>query len=592
MFCKAVLKLLLPLLVATAPLLANVPYNVRILGIDDADIANTVSGASSLLSLRDKPPPTMSALRRRAEGDVADLVNVMRSFGYYDARIEAHIDGIDGNTVVILRVYEGTVYRLRSVQLLADEAMEETPAFFDYIGAPNLELVLDEPAKASEIIYARGQLLRSISKQGYPLAAITDEQVLVDVIDKKVDLIFQVDTGPRALFGDTEFLGLQSVKPSFIRGKILWNRHRLFDPRCLEATEEALLQTQLFEYVNVHYDDELTSNGELPIIVDLAESKHRSIGAGVSVTTQQGPGVSGEWEHRNVAGYGQTFNVAADIWNRLQHASMMYRLPDFVCPIQELVWLAELHNEETTSFEERSFSLSTIVEAQCTDYTTVSYGVSVKQLHSTKSDNSGDFTLIKLPLMWRWNTSNNILNPTRGYTAQVKMTPTQQVLRSNLEYLETIFTGTAYKSLDCDSRYVFAGKVVAGNILGAGRRAIPAPERFYSGSENTLRGYNYMTVSPLNEENEPIGGRSIMVLSSEMRIRFRENLGCVAFYEIGNVYEKKWPQLHKKQLQSIGFGARYYTPVGPLRLDVAFPLNGRRVLDDSFQFYFSIGQAF
>ena len=100
-----------------------------------------------------------------------------------------------------------------------------------------------------------------------------------------------------------------------------------------------------------------------------------------------------------------------------------------------------------------------------------------------------------------------------------------------------------------------------------------------------------MTVSPL-EKNKPIGGRSLMVYSLEARMRVWESLGLVAFYDFGNVYSNPVPQFDHKQLQSAGLGLRYHTPVGPLRLDIAFPFNPRRHLDNSFQLYFSIGQSF
>ncbi len=100
-----------------------------------------------------------------------------------------------------------------------------------------------------------------------------------------------------------------------------------------------------------------------------------------------------------------------------------------------------------------------------------------------------------------------------------------------------------------------------------------------------------MTVSPLDRENKPIGGRSIMVYSLETRFKLN-NFGWAFFYEVGNVYNQILPQFFDKQLQSIGLGLHYYTQAGPLRLDLAFPLEPRKGIDKSFQFYISIGQAF
>ena len=81
--------------------------------------------------------------------------------------------------------------------------------------------------------------------------------------------------------------------------------------------------------------------------------------------------------------------------------------------------------------------------------------------------------------------------------------------------------------------------------------------------------------------------------SFEIRTRAQNGIGWVAFYDIGNVYRHVVPDPHRRPfLRSVGIGARYSTPIGPLRLDIAFPLNRRRHIDPLFQLYFSIGQAF
>src|SRR5262249_18262594 len=135
---------------------------------------------------------------------------------------------------------------------------------------------------------------------------------------------------------------------------------------------------------------------------------------------------------------------------------------------------------------------------------------------------------------------------------------------------------------------------------------IPPPERFFAGSDGLLRGYRYLTVSPLNKEREPIGGRSMLIGAFELRWRLTKKWGLVGFYDIGNVYSQSVPDLSRKQLQSVGVGIRYHTLVGPIRLDVAFPLDRRHDIkirdkhsgghhhthDPTYQIYFSIGQSF
>jgi translocation and assembly module TamA len=143
-----------------------------------------------------------------------------------------------------------------------------------------------------------------------------------------------------------------------------------------------------------------------------------------------------------------------------------------------------------------------------------------------------------------------------------------------------------------DKRIIFAAKLMAGSIIGASKHEIPISERFFAGSENALRGYAFESVCPIGCHHKLLGGRSLLIQSIELRTRIGKNFGMVGFYEIGNVFPSYIPDFRQEFLQSAGAGIRYYTPVGPLRLDIAFPLNRRRHFDQPFEIYFSIGQSF
>ena len=106
-----------------------------------------------------------------------------------------------------------------------------------------------------------------------------------------------------------------------------------------------------------------------------------------------------------------------------------------------------------------------------------------------------------------------------------------------------------------------------------------------------MRGYEYQKVGPLDENDDPIGGRTLLELSGELRIRVTETIGVVPFVDGGAVSEEPYPDFEDGMRWAAGLGFRYFTGFGPLRLDVAFPINGRDV-DNLFEFYVSFGQAF
>jgi translocation and assembly module TamA len=130
-----------------------------------------------------------------------------------------------------------------------------------------------------------------------------------------------------------------------------------------------------------------------------------------------------------------------------------------------------------------------------------------------------------------------------------------------------------------------------GALGGASRTDGPANLRFYAGGGGTVRGFAYPTAGELDEETDPIGGRSVFEVSGEVRARVTETIGLVAFVDAGSAFTSRLPDFSEALRVGAGPGVRYISPIGPLRLDVAFPVNPRDS-DDFFQLYVSIGQAF
>ena len=152
--------------------------------------------------------------------------------------------------------------------------------------------------------------------------------------------------------------------------------------------------------------------------------------------------------------------------------------------------------------------------------------------------------------------------------------------------------GSAYYGFGPDDRFVLAGRSRIGSIVGERTEAVPADRRFYAGGGGSIRGYEFQRVGPLDEDNEPLGGRSLLELGGEVRVRLTEEIGAVPFIDGGTVFDSPYPDMDETLRWAAGLGVRYFTGFGPLRLDVAFPLNPRDDVDDVFQFYVSFGQAF
>jgi translocation and assembly module TamA len=201
------------------------------------------------------------------------------------------------------------------------------------------------------------------------------------------------------------------------------------------------------------------------------------------------------------------------------------------------------------------------------------------------------FGLFSLPTRFGWDTSENLLDPVSGRRLTLQFTPFYEIFGDHLGFVKGYATYSQYVKLTEKPLLVLAGRSAFGSMVGASRNAIPADERFYAGGGRSIRGYAYQSVGPL-EENKPTGGRSLMEVSLELRTKVTDTIGFVAFLDGGNASSSVTPDPTEPLRWGAGAGIRYFTPVGPLRLDVAVPLNRRDKVDDRFHVYMSLGQAF
>ena len=552
-------------------------YEVEFRGISDKETLNQLQASSLLVKKQHASPRTIAALRRRAERDVPQLLKVMHSFAYLEAKIDLDVS----KERVLIIIEEGPIYPLAACTVEGVEADIES-----------LGIILGEPAYPKTILQAEDFLVKQLVDQGYALAKVEVRDVIVDLEKKAAFVTFKIDPGPICYFGETEIIGNKKVKDLFFRRKLLWCKGDLYDEQKILETERAIEASSLFSSLTVTAEKSLDEEGLLPLTITVEENAQRSVSIGLAYATILGPGISFEWENRNLCGLGEKLSFQTRAWWRFQQGKLLYLQPEFFKKGQDLLLQAELEHEKTKGFQERSVTLSAILENRLTKSLRLSYGLQAKELSTFDSDNNRSYTLFKAPFQVRYSHTDNLLDPTCGFAFHLKLIPAIQTLHPRFAYVTKWLTASYYHPMQ--GVLIFATKLTAGSIFGASRFNIPPSERFYAGSDTCLRGYHYLTVSPLTHQKrpKPLGGRSILALSLEAREHREDSLGWVLFYDVGNVWSSYIPDLREKLLQSVGIGARYGTPVGPLRADLAFPLNRRKHLDSFCQLYISIGQAF
>jgi len=260
---------------------------------------------------------------------------------------------------------------------------------------------------------------------------------------------------------------------------------------------------------------------------------------------------------------------------------------------QNLLADFEIAHEITDAYRENRIKTAVALARKLRENLDVSGGLSFEIERTTDSTGYHAYELFGVPLTGRYDGSDNLLDPTKGVRLGLAVTPyggTSDGTPTTFVKLET--TGSTYWSFGKRPDLTLALRGRYGSMLAQQTGDVPGSIRFYAGGGGSIRGYGYQLVGPLDQNNKPLGARSVLEASAEARYRITRDIGVVAFLDGGNAYSTATPKFGEPLQWGAGLGLRYYTPIGPIRADVGIPLNRRRGVDDAFQVYFSLGQAF
>jgi translocation and assembly module TamA len=239
----------------------------------------------------------------------------------------------------------------------------------------------------------------------------------------------------------------------------------------------------------------------------------------------------------------------------------------------------------------RYANITTAIRHRFSDVFSIQAGIEAERGQTSDVLGQVDYTLVGVPLSLRYDSTDSQLDPTRGIRVAASVTPYAAFGGNAAPFIQSKASISGYYALDEDARYVLAGRIGLGSIAGADLDEVPATRRFYAGGGGSVRGYAYRTLSPLGPLNHLTGGRSLFEASVEARIKITNTIGIVPFFDAGMAFASQFPNFKEKMQYAAGLGLRYYTPIGPIRVDVAAPLNPRKG-DKPVALYISIGQAF
>lgn len=578
-----------------------VDYQVELSGVGNERARELMEQALALFRLQDSGAQSLAFLRRRAEGDIATAQKILRSFGFYEAEVEVEVDSVDPNeaeqtdeapveqAIARVIVTENRQYRLKRHEIALEEPVDGQTT----LDAGDYDEHVDKPVRASRILRAEGRVVEDLRTNGRPYATRTGRDAVADPETAELEVTTQISPGRAYAYGDTTYEGAEGVERAYLDTYLHYEKGQQVDPADLVTLQRELIATGLFNAGSVTFPDEPPAGDVAPVLVTLEEAPPRTIGGGIRYDTDAGPAVSGEFQHRNLFGSNETLTLEALVGLEEQNLQTRYRLPQFGRPGQDLVAGLELRHIDDDAFEEFGGTLTLGLERELTPELTVGAG-GLLELSQIEESNGDDTTsrLVGLPIFAAYDNSDDRLDPTKGFRARLSFTPFSGVV-GDTPAAFAVLDGTlsGYFDLTGEKKYILAGRGRIASVLSGDLDVVSANRRLYSGGGGSVRGYRERFIGPLDANDDPVGGLSAVELGLELRARVASAVGIAAFVEAGSVSTGVAPEFDEGVQVAAGLGARYFSPIGPLRLDVGVPLNPRSA-DDSFQVYISIGQAF
>ncbi|WP_371345825.1 autotransporter assembly complex family protein [Ancylobacter sp. IITR112] len=593
------------------------PYTVTInVAGGDSDLTERIEAASNLERLSSRAPSGAAGLVRRALADRRDINAALYAAGYYGGIIRIRVAGVPpdaedvfqrveaararGPVPVEVRVETGPLFHFGRVELL-DAATKRPLAQAPSLA--RLRLEPGEPALATAIVRAESAVVDHWRNLAHPFARVAEKEVVADHKTQKVDVTFFVAPGPVATFGRFTVTGADFLTPGFIEDRIEIAPGTPYSPEVLDRLRRRLLEYEAIASVRISEAETLAPDGSLPITIEVSPRLPRYVGFSATYSSTEGSAANAYWGHRNLFGGGETLRLDAQVsWFGEKSEAVPdadpfgYKLaatfvkPGIYTAQDDLVANAAVLREVTNAYVREAVTLLAGIRHRYSDDLTLQVSLDLEQSRVEDTTGTHDYGIVGVPIEVTYDNTDSKLDPSRGWRATATVEPFAYLGDAGAG--PTLFRGSVatYHAFDENKRFILAGRMAAGSIVGAGLYDVPPQRRFYVGGGGSLRGYDYQSASPRNEEGVVIGGRSFFEASLEARLRVTDTIGVVPFFDMGSAFASEWPDFDGMKY-SAGIGLRYYTAIGPLRVDLAFPLNPGPE-DGDFGVYVSLGQAF
>lgn len=585
-------------------------------------------GASQALSDSNSKDTKKKKKKDTTQSDIHHVTNLTNTMDGDNPDLPNFIGKIPGkeDAVIVIRVDKGDQYHLGKVEVVdnnkpqvpagsimkstASKSMPKvisTPVTLTADQEKAFALKSGQPAISADVVAAKGRLLTSLQEDGHALAKVSDPVAYLRPDTKTIDVVYNVDPGPVVDLGNIEFKGLKKVHEDFVRKRLLLHDGQLYQPSKIESARQDLSSLGVFSSIDATAASKVDANGRLPLILTFKEAKRHSISFEAGYSTDLGGRAGVRWSHRNLFGNAEKLNIAAlatGVGGTAQKGLGYdvyadFTKPDYLRRDQDFNARIEAVKQKLYSYNQTALLVKGGLNRKINKRWKASVYLGAMQERIIQQHMKNDYTMINIPLAVSYDSTDlasPMMSPTHGMKGNVSLTPTESfgdgaIFFAILEGSASTYFDLAKIGLTKPGDSIFAFRGTVGTIQGASRMNMPPDQRMYAGGTSTVRGYRFQGVGPqFRGTKYAVGGKAMDAGTIEFRQKITESFGAQTFMDAGQVSEKSMPFEGDLRV-GVGAGVKYYTPLGPIRFDVALPVN-RPPRGDKFEVYISLGETF
>ena len=571
-----VILLVFLLCVAQRSAAQTAKVRVEIVGLEGDLESNALAVASIVNASNNGELPTNQIRRLHARAP-EEIELALQPFGYYRPTIRSELETADPTWLARYDVSPGPPILLISVDVQVRGAGATDSAF--------MALVADFPLSVGDTLvhlrYTVGKLALAnfASENGYLDAVFDTSQIRVDLEDYTAEIILHLDTGPRFFFGPVT-LNQDVLDPRFLQGYVTFEPGDTFKLSKLLEMQRGLSSSPYFSQVEIQPQREEADSLHVPIRADLTPRRRGRYEVGLGYGTDTGIRGTFEAEFRRLNRRGHNATAKIELSQLESTIIGQYRFPP-AYP-ETATWAVSVSvgdfSPTWSNSQSAGFGLSrSVTRGPMREVLSLSYDAQ----RFTIAGQEGNSRLLIPSASWIWIRSDNSLLTLRGGRVRLDVQGSIDEVLSSASFLQLVLTGKLVRRLIPRTRLIARASI--GRTWTQQFNKLPPNIRFVTGGDNTVRGYGYESLGPRNEEGAIVGGDYLLVGSVETDYKILEKWALAAFFDAGNALSESTAFFLAK---GAGIGARWLSPVGPVRLDLAYGFNEP---SESWRIHFTVG---